>query len=412
MKKVLFLNSFDDPHDGGGAEVILCRLAEGFALRGLEAVILSTWAGAGFQRISRNGVRIIRAGIRNIYWPDLAVRQRTDKRMLWHLLDSYNPFMQHLLRHVLKSERPDVVEIHNLPGWSAAAWKTIADMRIPSIQVLHGCYALCAKSTMHRNGGNCKGQCADCRLFRLAHRRLSSHVCAVVGVSGFVLDRHISSGYFTDVPIKRVLHNACDREHLGIGVLASLVRTEEDQKVRIGFIGRVEAVKGIELLLENLASLEIPKVELLIAGGGKTEYVKSLQSRFESECIRFVGRVSPRDFYRKVDFIVVPSLLNDTFPTVVLEALAFGKPVIGSRRGGIPEIILHGRNGLLFEPDRPGELSAALECLAGDAGLREKMSEAARASAERFLDHDAWVSSHLDLCREVSGVKSLKFNDI
>lgn len=402
MKKVLFLNPFDDPQDGGGAEVIMCRLAESFARRGVEAVVLSTWTGGGFQRIARNGVRIIRAGIRNVYWPNLNVHQRAAKRMLWHLLDSYNPFMQPILRQVLQAERPDVVEIHNLSCWSAAAWRTIADMKIPSVQVLHDNYVICPKTTMHKNGANCKGQCASCRLLRLPHRRLSNHVSAVVGVSRFVLDRHLGLGYFTDVPIRRAIHNVCDPGQLGIGASPSSVRTGKDKNVRIGFIGRIEAVKGIELLLESFTRLEIPKVELSIAGGGKTEYVQSLRSRFQSERIRFLGRVRPRDFYPEVDLVVVPSLLNDTFPTVVIEALSFGKPVIGSRRGGIPEIIRHGHNGLLFEPDNPGELSAALLKLTEDAELRDAMGRAARASVERFLDHDAWVSTHLALCREVA----------
>ena len=86
---------------------------------------------------------------------------------------------------------------------------------------------------------------------------------------------------------------------------------------------------------------------------------------------------------------------------VVFEALAFGKPVIGSRRGGIPEMIREGENGLLFEPDAPGELVAALRRLAADPALRLRMAEAARASAQPFLDRAGWVGRYLALYDEV-----------
>lgn len=92
--------------------------------------------------------------------------------------------------------------------------------------------------------------------------------------------------------------------------------------------------------------------------------------------------------------MVVPSLWHDTFPGVVFEALAFGKPVVGARRGGIPEMIHAGENGLLFEPDRPEELVAALRRLAGDTALRARMGQAARASARPFLDWDGWMAQY------------------
>ncbi|QCQ20831.1 glycosyltransferase [Desulfoglaeba alkanexedens] len=92
------------------------------------------------------------------------------------------------LLRVLEIERPDVVSIHNLPGWSAAAWTTIAEKGIPSVQVLHDSYAICPKSTMYREGsGNCARQCISCRLLRLPHRRLSRRVSAVVRFSRYIL---------------------------------------------------------------------------------------------------------------------------------------------------------------------------------------------------------------------------------
>lgn len=397
--KILFLNLFDDPAEGGGAEMTLHHLTQGVLRRGVEPVMLSIGTEPGLHRADRNGVRIWRAGLRNLYRPDLKRRAHPAARAVWHLLDSYNAPMQPLLRRVLQAEQPDVVSIHNLPGWSAAAWQTVAARGIPSVQVLHDAYNLCPKSTMYRAGrGNCAGQCAGCRLLRLPHRALSRRVSAVVGVSRFILDRHLQAGYFAGVPVQRVIHDARDAAELGVA--DAPVRTA-GAALRIGFIGRLDPTKGVEPLLDAFAAAHLPDAELWLAGDGQADYVEPLRARHADGRVRFLGRVAPRNFYPQVDIVVVPSLWHDTFPGVVFEALAFGKPVIGARRGGIPEMIRGGENGLLFEPDRPGELVAALRCLAGDATLRARMGQAARDSARPFLDRDGWIAQYQTLYQSI-----------
>lgn len=181
--KVLFVNLYDDPAAGGvggGVEVTLYHLTQGLLRRGVEPVFLATSAQKGLHQAERDGVRIWRAGLGNIYWPDMKSDPHPALRALWHMMDSYKSMMQPLLRRVLEIERPNVVSIHNLFGWSAAAWCTIDDKGIPSVQVLNSFYAMCPKSTMYREGsGNCARQCISCSLLRLAHRGLSRRVSAV-----------------------------------------------------------------------------------------------------------------------------------------------------------------------------------------------------------------------------------------
>lgn len=402
--KILFLNLYDDPSAGGGVETTLHHLTQSLLSRGSEPVMLATGPGKDLRQFQRDGVRIWRAGLRNLYWPDMKKSRAPAARMLWHTLDSYNRAMQASLRRVLEIEQPDVVSIHNLPGWSAAAWRTVADAKIPTVQVLHDSYAICPKATMYRGGANCAGQCVICRLLRLPHRRLSNLVSGVVGVSRFILDRHLGLGYFRHVPVRRVIRDARDGRELG---LDNAVARDAGEPLRIGFIGRLDPTKGVEPLLKAFSTAGIANAELWIAGDGKASYEASLQAHYASEYIRFMGRVAPRAFYPQVDVVVVPSLWNDTFPGVLFEALAFGRPVIGSRRGGIPEMIRDGENGLLFEPSRPEELPAALQRVATDRALRARMAKAASASARPFLDREAWVSRYLDLYREIVGRSEL-----
>ncbi|HET7331974.1 glycosyltransferase family 4 protein [Dyella sp.] len=401
--KILFLNALDDPADGGGAEVTLWTLMRALTAAGHQCVLLATCDAQGMTSTDREGVRVWQAGIRNLYWPTQRTQEHTLRRVLWHAFDSYNPRMQNYLAQVLDVERPDVVSFHNLPGWSAAAWGTVRRAGIPSVQVLHDQYALCPKSAMFRAGHNCERQCLSCRLLRLPHRELSNDVSAVVGVSRFILDRHLAYGCFTRVPVRSVIHNA--RQSKPLGLDASAVA---HAGLRIGFIGRLDPTKGLETLIQAFRTYGRTDAALWVAGTGKQDYQTFLQAQTADLRVRFLGRVAPRDFYPEVDIVVVPSLWNDTFPGVVFESFAFGKPVIGSRRGGIPEMIQAGQNGLLFEPNRPKELVQALRRLGDDRLLRERMSAVARTSARPFLDINGWAGQYIQLYAQLLQEKRLR----
>ncbi|MFW5455017.1 glycosyltransferase family 4 protein [Thioalkalivibrio sulfidiphilus] len=396
--KILFLHSLAEPELGGGAEQTLWTMMRGLRDAGHECVLLATSYTAGLSRTEQEGITVWKAGIRNVYWPFHKKRPAAPWRLLWHALDSYNPWMQGYLREVVAREQPDVASVHNLPGWSAASWKTLAQLGVPTVQVLHDYYPICIKTSMYKKGRNCAGQCVGCWVFRLPHRALSRHVKAVVGVSRFMLDRHRALGYFEGVPIQRVIHNARDANALG-SEAASVIAQHEG--LRFGFIGRLDPAKGIEPLIDAFLAADLPNAELWIAGSGRQHDEERLHSKTTDPRIRFLGRVAPRDFYPQVDAVVVPSFWNDNLPGVVFEALAFGKPVIGSRRGGIPEMIRHEENGLLFEPDAPGELQAALEAMADDA-LRAQLMAQAKPSSAPFVDMAGWVAQYEALYREVS----------
>lgn len=86
---------------------------------------------------------------------------------------------------------------------------------------------------------------------------------------------------------------------------------------------------------------------------------------------------------RRADFLVVPSRVEG-FGLAACEALAAGTPVLASRVGGIPELVRHGREGLLVPPKDPRSLAAAAERLWSDAGLRRRLSSAGRRRARDF----------------------------
>lgn len=381
--KVLFVCSLYDPYIGGGAEVTLRYLVEGLASKGVDVVVATVGPRPGLHKELVNGVTVWRAGYRNLYFHHHAQSRPAWQKAAWHALDMYNPLMQTWLRHIVEVEKPDIASCHNLPGWSVAAWRTLQSMQVPVVQVLHDQYLLCSKSTMFDGERICQTQCASCSVLRCLHPRLSAIPVGVVGVSNFILQKFLHAGYFPNAREKHAIHNV--RE------LPALLPQERTAVGSVfGFIGTLAPNKGIERLLTDFMAVAKPEWRLLVAGRGGTAYVADLRARFGDARIEFLGQTEPGCFYPEVDVVVAPSLWEEPLGMVVAEAMMYGCPVIGSRRGGIPEMIDAPRNGLLFDPDDASGLTCALQ----DAAAMDWRShrDAIRESVAAFTDIDVWLA--------------------
>ena len=113
------------------------------------------------------------------------------------------------------------------------------------------------------------------------------------------------------------------------------------------------------------------------------------------------GTKDPSAFWEKVDIYVQPSHYEGA-PMALMEALWHGKPSVGTRVSGIPEIIEDGASGLLVEAKKPAELAAAIERLIRDAELRQRFAAAGpRHILARGMTRSKMVQRHLDLYGEL-----------
>lgn len=169
---------------------------------------------------------------------------------------------------------------------------------------------------------------------------------------------------------------------------------DSDYVIRIAFIGRLESRKGIDVFLETVPDLikKYENVYIDIVGNDKINTFGGYTFRrlFEAKHpelaghprIVFHGEVndkSLRNFYCSSDIIVAPSRF-ESFGLVHLEAMMYGKPIIGCSIGGMKEIIEDGLTGLLAEPGNAASLRGLIEKLAEDQELRLKLGVNARKS--------------------------------
>jgi glycosyltransferase involved in cell wall biosynthesis len=137
---------------------------------------------------------------------------------------------------------------------------------------------------------------------------------------------------------------------------------------------------------------DIPFV--IIGNGPDEEYLKQMSQELGLDHVRFVGPKwgSELDGYlSKARFVVVPSLWQETFPYVILQAFAACKPVIGTKRGGIPEMIGEDR-GLLYEATDEKKLSELIKKMSESETMRKEMGVAARNYIEENFNDEAFYS--------------------
>jgi glycosyltransferase involved in cell wall biosynthesis len=159
-------------------------------------------------------------------------------------------------------------------------------------------------------------------------------------------------------------------------------------KFVILYVGRLARNKGLPNLVNSMPDVlrRIPNAKLVVCGRGKMEPLlrAEVQSSNLGSNVEFVGPLPGPDLpacYASCDLFVLPSTL-EPFGLVLLEAMSMRKPVIGTKVGGIPEVIAHGENGMLVPPNDPGALSEAIQKLAADDSLRSRLATNGRKTVE------------------------------
>ncbi len=168
--------------------------------------------------------------------------------------------------------------------------------------------------------------------------------------------------------------------------------------------GRLSPEKGFPVLLSAWSTL-LPRIgpaRLKIAGEGPERvalerYIRHLGLEESVELLGWTSRANIADHLKNSHFVVVPSIWQEPFGLVAAEALMAGRAVVASRSGGLPEVVHHRENGMLFRPGDIFDLSATLYFMATDPAAATTFGAQARRDAVETFSLDACVASYLAL---------------
>jgi glycosyltransferase involved in cell wall biosynthesis len=195
----------------------------------------------------------------------------------------------------------------------------------------------------------------------------------IICPSRFLLDRHRDAG----IPESRLVH------------LPNFIKVRDFEPDHspgqyVLFVGRLSREKGVLTLLEAVKDLDVPV--RIVGGGPMKDMYEDFAKQNGIHNVTFEGYQSGealRDLYRNAAFLVFPSEWFENAPMTILEAFAYGKSVIGSAMGGIPEMVVEGETGILFRPGDHLELRDKIQSLLADSSAAIRMGKLARSRVER-----------------------------
>lgn len=347
--KILIISEFYFPLRIGGAEVSTQLLAETLVALGVE-VHICTSSKQNYDEII-NGVHIHRRVQHNFYWSYEKDEQPRWKKICWHLKEMYNICNGAMISKLIDEIKPDILHSNVFTGFSVSIWEIAWKKKIPIVHTLRDYYLMCVRCALFNNGSRCIKHCSLCKYTSVLKKMMSQKVDCVVGISQYILQRHLEKGYFNGSSKKIVIPNS---------VPAKPVNQVIKRKKVIGYLGRIHASKGIELLIKSFLKLGLTDYTLEIAGDGDADYISFIKKTYQNDKIRFIGRTDAYTFLTQISLLVVPSLWDEPFGRIIIEAQVCGCPVIASNRGGIPELI-NENIGRIFEIEKENSLYELLK---------------------------------------------------
>lgn len=286
----------------------------------------------------------------------------------------YNKEAAKHLEQLIRAEKPDIAHVHLFwGGLSPSIFRVLKKYRIPLVHTAHDYRMICPAYSFKTPDGKICEACRGKKFYKCALKRCSKgsllqsivmasemylrnllsapleNIDGFIFVSHFSREKHIQYIPKFDSARTLVLYNttAPSPQYINRG-----------ERRYFLFYGRLSFEKGINTLLEAFAG--IPHISLKIVGTGPEEakavdYIR----KHKLENIELIGYKSGNELKALVSgasFVIVPSECYENNPMTIVEAYTLGVPVIGSRLGGIPEIIEEGKTGFTIKPLDPGNL--------------------------------------------------------
>lgn len=342
--------------------------------------------------------------------PGIGPKARVFERIL------YSREARRKVEALFEKVKPDLVHIHGfIHEMSTSILPALKAAGLPVVQTLHDYKIACPNTSFVSHGRVCEackgGKYYNMTRYRCKRGSTSASLLATVEMyfhEAFRLyepniDLFISPSQF--LADKMVEHGV----ETPIVTIPNFLHPESFQPVYESdnyFVhaGRLAREKGAMTMLDAVRRLNTD-TKLVVAGTGDMEpEMRRFIQEHNVDNVEFVGHLKTAELSRLIQraiFTVVPSEWYENYSMIVLESLASGTPVIGSRIGGIPEQVVHGVNGLLFEPGDAADLAKQMARLIDNRGEAIEMGRAGRQRIEQINNPDSHYEQTLAAYRSI-----------
>ena len=327
----------------------------------------------------------------------------------------YSQENKRLMAKALEEFKPDIVHINNFQRQlSASIIDAIKEKNIPIVMTAHDLNPICPASIMLYNGEVCddcitKGyaQCIKKKCVKGSTLKSTLGVMEKKYYDIHKVFRKIDCIISPSEFIKNQLVNG-KLKYSEIVTLHNFVNESERNEYVLGdyafYLGRLSKEKGILNLIEAIG--DIPNAKLLIAGDGpEREKIEAYISEHKLDgritLLGYQNQDSIHKYITNSRFIVVPSIWNENCPYSVLEAMEIGKPIVASRIGGIPELIVDGENGYLYKADDINELKEKLMLMLDNDDKVNRFAQKSRELYESYYSPDSYYNELIKIYNKV-----------
>lgn len=311
------------------------------------------------------------------------------------------PSIYREIREILRSEKPDIVHIHKNIKYPATVLLACRDY--PTVKTHHDFTTVCPSgwAAYQDTWEICPGG---------PGLKCVQHNCkSATEMAGFYVPQYTVKKWcqrqYVDIhlaPSKRLTSylndfglNTKTLPYPASKKFSDRATTEPGEK-KFVFAGRLTEEKGVQILLKAIHNVKIERnrhITLDIAGKGPYgEELSSLVTELGLENnVTFQGHVEHEklsSLFANARAVVVPSIWMENFPNVVIEALSMGRPVVGSDRGGIPELLGSGERGWVYDAIDPMALADALVEALDNPDMASRKGEAGLRYIDDYLDPD------------------------
>ncbi|MBA2678725.1 MAG: glycosyltransferase family 4 protein [Ktedonobacteraceae bacterium] len=387
--RILMLAQFYPPTIGG-EERHVQNLSVALAARGHTVSVATSWQDGMPTEEYDQGVHIhrLRGSVHRVG----ILFSEQERRFAPPFPD---PEIMLALRHIIRDERPDVVHAHNWMVHSFTLLKKWSKAKL--VMTLHDCSHACVqKRFMYQGQTLCQGpdmyRCMRCAtVFYGAAKGIPSTVANRLcgGIERQAVDM------FLPVSQAMVTTNQLDRYKTPFRVVPNFVPDDIEtlhdeaptfvEQLPTGefllFVGDVKRDKGVDVLLQAYSELDT-QVPLVLIGRPAVDAPTHFPPRVLH--LQSWPHSAVMQAWQRCSIGLIPSLCQEACPTVAMEAMALGRPVVASHIGGLPDIVVHNETGLIVPPGDWRALRHALHYLLDNPSLRQRMGERAKQRLGMF----------------------------